>query len=338
MKHLSRKICFVTIVSTDLFQPICFKPSGSNDVPYRHLTQLLDSQFEQLSSELQRAARWVREHPAELGLQSLRQSAAAAGVSPATMSRLPRALGLATFEDMRRPSMQALAQTMGVDLASKPSAPADMGSLGELQHCQAANTASVYQRNTLATFEKAAQLIVQAKEVVFLGLRSSFAIAYHMQYTCDWLRPGTHLASNPGGAWPEKVLGMGSDDVLVVVSQAPYTRGVVFMAEEVAKRGSKIVALTDGELSPLARQADVSLLFNTSSPSFFHSQTGALTVAEALMHGVSEHAQLDSRQRLSSRQDTLQRMGAYWERPRPIEPKVQAGQPKSSNQRRQTIE
>ena len=31
------------------------------------------------------AARWVREHPAELGLQSLRASARAAGVAPATL-------------------------------------------------------------------------------------------------------------------------------------------------------------------------------------------------------------------------------------------------------------
>jgi DNA-binding MurR/RpiR family transcriptional regulator len=308
------------------------------DLPYRHLTQLLDGHFEQLSSELQKAARWVREHPAELGLQSLRQSAAAAGVSPATMSRLPRALGLASFEDMRRPSMQAFAQTLGVDLVRPQQAQKEWGRLGELKQCQLANAASVYQRNSLEAFEKAAQLIVQAQQVVFLGLRSSFAIAYHMQYTCDWLRPGTQLASNPGGAWPEKVLGLGPDDVLVVVSQAPYARGVVFMAEEVAKRGCKIVALTDSDLSPLARHVTVSLLFNTASPSFFHSQTGALTVAEALMHGVSEHAQLDSRQRLSTRQDTLQRMGAYWERPQPIWPKVMTATASYQNSGRHPLE
>ena len=290
----------------------------SNFVPYRRLTQLLDSRFERLSPELQKAARWVREHPAELGLQSLRQSAQAAAVSPATMSRLARALGLANYEEMRRPSMQAFAQTMGMEVPSPAAQAIAMGSLSALSACQIANASSVYQRNSRAVFESAAELIVGADQVVFLGLRSSFAIVFHMQYTCDWLRAGTHLASNPGGSWPEQVLAMSPGDVLVVVSQAPYTRSVVEMAQEVAARGVKIVSLTDSNLSPLARVATASLLFSAASPSFFHSQAGALCLAEALMNCVSERSQAGARQRLSMRQDTLQRMGAYWERPTPV--------------------
>lgn len=291
-------------------------------MPYKRLSQLIEAHFDGLGKEMRKAARWVREHPAELGLQSLRQSAAAAGVSPATMSRLPRALGMGSYEEMRRPSMQAFAQTMGLNMdLSKPLAPGQQAEtqwLGELRNCQAANSASVYQRNSRAEFERAAKLIVEARSVVFLGLRSSFSIAFHMQYTCDWLREGTHLASDTGGAWPEKVLGMDTSDVLVVVSQAPYTRAVVLMAQEIAKRGVKIVALTDSGLSPLARIAEASLLFDTASPSFFHSQVGALGLAEALMSCVSDQSKDKSSARLALRQDTLQRMGAYWERPTPI--------------------
>lgn len=262
----------------------------------------------------------MREHPAELGLQSLRQSALSAGVSPATMSRLSRALGLGSFEEMRRPSMMALAQTMGMNMDAVPGLARQdgVGDLADLNSYQTNNVASVYQRNSAAAFEQAAQLIAEADEVVFLGLRSSFAIAFHMHYTCDWLRPGTHLASNPGGAWPEKVLGLGRDDVLVVVSQAPYTREVVLLAQESAERGVKIVAVTDSDLSPLARIAAASLLFNTASPSFFHSQAGALCLAEALMRCVADRAPDRFQDRLAQRQVTLQRMGAYWERPRPI--------------------
>ncbi len=291
-------------------------------MPYKRLSQLIETHFDGLSKELRKAARWVREHPAELGLQSLRQSAAAAGVSPATMSRLPRALGMSSYEEMRRPSMVAFAQTMGLNMdlgmPSEPKEPARTQWLGELRNCQSANSASVYLRNNRADFEQAAQLIVQARSVVFLGLRSSFSIAFHMQYTCDWLRAGTHLASDTGGAWPEKVMGMDANDVLVVVSQAPYTRSVVLMAQEIAKRGVKVIAMTDSGLSPLARVAAVSLLFDTRSPSFFHSQVGALGLAEALMACVSDQSQDQASKRLAARQDMLQRLGAYWERPTPI--------------------
>ena len=51
---------------------------------------LIEREFDGLSPELQRAARWVRSNGPVLALRSMRSAAGQAGVSPATMTRLAR--------------------------------------------------------------------------------------------------------------------------------------------------------------------------------------------------------------------------------------------------------
>jgi DNA-binding MurR/RpiR family transcriptional regulator len=293
-------------------------------LPYRHLTQLLDSRFESLSPELQRAARWVREHPAELGLQSMRQSAQAAGVSPATMTRLARGLGLDSFEAMRRPSMAAFARSVarGSDFTVEAlSVVAADDTQVRMRQAQADNLASVHSRNTEAQLRAAAQSILAARDVFFLGFRASFGIAYHLHYCCDWLRPSVRLATDSGGAWVDQVLALTPDDLLVAVSQAPYTRQTVEAVKAAQQQQVSVLALTDSTFSPLARLAQQSLLFEASSPSFFHSMTGAQALAETLMACVAEQGGSPVVQRLTERQQRLQSAKAYWEKqpaPRPV--------------------
>ena len=285
-------------------------------MPYRHLAQQLDDRFASLSPELQRAARWVREHPAELGLQSMRQSARAAGVSPATMTRLAQALDFAGFDAMRRPAMAALAQSAGRPGVPHPAAEDwAEGPASALQPAQAANVASVLARNPPAQLLAAARSILAARQVLFLGLRASFGVAHQLRYSCDWLRSGTALATDPGGAWADQLAELGGSDLLVAVSQAPYTVQTVQAAQQLRARGVRVLALTDNALSPLAREACTVLLFDTASPSFFHSLVGAQALAEALMATVAEQGGRAVLQRLAERQQRLQAAHVYWDKP-----------------------
>ena len=61
----------------------------------------IESAFDTLSGQLQRAARFVADHPAEVAMHSMRRVASQAGVAPATMLRLARRLGLEDYETLR---------------------------------------------------------------------------------------------------------------------------------------------------------------------------------------------------------------------------------------------
>jgi DNA-binding MurR/RpiR family transcriptional regulator len=281
----------------------------------QQFTELIDRRFEALSPELKRAAKWVREHPTALGLQSMRQCALAAGVAPATFTRLAQALGLGGFDGLRAPVVAHLSLTAQrvSPLNDSAVAGACNPEIGALIRAQASNVASI-QRNSPSALTAAAQAILSATTVGFLGQRASFGIAHQLHYTCDWLRRDTWLAGDAAGAWRDRVGDLGAKDVLVVVSQAPYTRSVVEMVRQSQDRGVPVLALTDSSLSPLAATARWLLLFDAESPAFFHSTTGALALAEALMNAVAVQGGHKVAQRLAERQQRHREARTYWER------------------------
>ncbi|TCG05052.1 hypothetical protein BZM27_36565 [Paraburkholderia steynii] len=68
----------------------------------------------------------------------------------------------------------------------------------------------------------------------------------------------------------------------VVISFAPYSREAARVAEAAREQGSKLVAITDGAVAPIAAPgADEVLLFTHDSPSFFPS----LVAASAIEYG-----------------------------------------------------
>ena len=284
-------------------------------MPLHQLTQLIDRHFEALSPELQRAARWVREHPSALGLQSMRQSAEAAGVAPATMTRLAQALGVGGFEGLRAPVIQHLSETSrrSSPLNEQGSPEGGRGAIGGLVQSLVANVRSI-ENNSPATLKAAARGLLAARSVAFLGMRASFGIAHHLQYTCDWIRPGTWLASEPASGGSDRLADLSEADLLVVVSQAPYTRPVVEWAQELHARGVPVLALTDSPLSPLAPVARWVLLFDTHASGFFHSMAGAQALAEVLMNEVAAGGGTGVAQRLSGRQQRHRDARTYWER------------------------
>jgi DNA-binding MurR/RpiR family transcriptional regulator len=289
---------------------------------------LIERRFEALSPELRRAARWVTQHGPALGLQSMRASAREAGVSAATMTRLAHQLGLSGFEALREPFRSALAgRASGVEsFVERARSQRGAGARGTLPQrlvaAQQADVRSWSDLNPPGSLEAAARRMLRSRQVVFLGLRASFGLAYHLHYTYSLLCPNGRLLQDLGGALPDRLDGLGPRDLLVAVSQAPYTRETVVAVQAAVSAGVPVLALTDNPLSPIARGAVQTLLFAAASPAFFQSMTGAQALAEALVATVAEQGGAAVIDHLADRQAHLQARKAYWERPaRPAPPR-----------------
>ncbi|MDF3849365.1 MurR/RpiR family transcriptional regulator, partial [Achromobacter denitrificans] len=227
----------------------------------------LQEKLEHLPPELQRAARWVAAHPAEVGLWSMRRQAQALGVAPATMLRLARAVGFSSYEDFRLPFQQALAGQGKPGLrdraaalqaaAGEPAAPGH----DVLTEYQVQAIGSVCALNPPSAFDAAVQTLLEARQVGFLGTRSAFGIAFQMRYAYQLVRRNSVLIDGLGGAPAEQADNLGASDALIVISQAPYPTATVQLARQAAQRGVALIALTDDPLSPLAVDARHTLRF-----------------------------------------------------------------------------
>ena len=68
---------------------------------YSDLREKLISDYAKLSPQMQKAARYILDHPNEVALRSMRALAAAAGVPPSTITRLMGAIGIETWQEFR---------------------------------------------------------------------------------------------------------------------------------------------------------------------------------------------------------------------------------------------
>ena len=75
--------------------------------PPEVVARLLDT-LPSLSPQLRKAARYVLDHPAEVGVSSISALAEAAGVKPNTLVRMARAVGFDGFDGFREPFREVL--------------------------------------------------------------------------------------------------------------------------------------------------------------------------------------------------------------------------------------
>jgi len=279
----------------------------------------LRSRFETLSPELQRAARWVADHPGETGLWSMRQQAKNAGVSPPTMVRLARALGFAGYAGFRKPFQEALARVhyrpRASALQAAPEAKRIERLAREIAAAQVADVQSVLALNPPPKLEAAVAAIAAARRVGFLGVRAPFGIAFQFRYAYNLIARNGVLFDGVGGTVHDQLDALEPGDVLVAISQEPYSTPTVEAVVTAAKRGVTVVAITDSALSPLARNAAHFLLFRADSISFFHSMIAPLALVELLVAWLAAKGGKAVLKRLAEVDSRLAAQRAYWNRP-----------------------
>lgn len=286
---------------------------GASDIVER-----LAAAFESLTPELKRAAQWISDHPAETGLWSMRQQARGAGVSAPTMVRLARALGYADYASLRRPFQEALAGRSvrygprASALQAAPQASRIERLAREIAASQIADVESVLALNPAEKLAAAVGAIASARRVGFLGVRAPFGIAFQFRYAYNLIARNGVLFDGVGGTVHDQVDALDAGDVLIAISQSPYSAPTVEAVMAAHKRGVTVVALTDSPLSPLARNAAHYLLFRADSISFFPSMIAPLALVELLVAWLAARGGKAVLKRLAEVDARLAAQSAYW--------------------------
>lgn len=290
------------------------------------LSDRIVQQFDNLTPQLREAARFVLEHPQDVALLSMRELARRAGVPPVTMLRLARQLDFPDYAAFRQVHATALRKAqarpqdrpLGSDFALRAEGLQKRGErLPErMEQMLSGQVSRLTARNT-AAFTAAAESIERARRVYVLGLRSCFGVAFQFAYVYGLLRDNGVLLDGGGGTGTDALRQAGPQDVLLTISLNPYTRAAVEQTDFALQRGVSLLAITDSELSPLARRAKVSLLVPAESPSFFHSLTPAFAAAEMLLGLLAARGGTKMADAIRNAESQLAAFDTYWaERPK----------------------
>jgi DNA-binding MurR/RpiR family transcriptional regulator len=258
--------------------------------------------FDDMSQQLQRAARHILEHPQEVALVSMRELARNAGVQPSTMTRLAKFLGFSGYEDIRAHHAEVIrvrahgfaARALQQDESGMSTDKAGLAQ--RMLQSLSAQIARLCEQDSLARLSAMADRLDKARRVYVLGLRSCHSVAWHFHYVMTLLGEKTIHLDGPAGTGGDGLLRADTDDVLLVISINPYALHSLELAEIARDRGVAVVAITDSEVSPLVTIAEHAVLCSTESHTFFHTLTPALAVSEVLcglLASYDRHAALD---------------------------------------------
>jgi DNA-binding MurR/RpiR family transcriptional regulator len=289
----------------------------------RHIAQ----RFDTLTPQQRRAARFMLDHPTEVALKSMRELALAVGVPPVTFVRLARALDFIDYNALRavfQGEVRQAAPGAGFsgkarDLQLRAGGDQTLTLVKELFEAEIDNIERTFGANHPDRLVAAAELMEQAERLFVLGRRSCHPTAAFFHYVHRLF--GTNAVLVPDGLAPDCLRDAGADDVLLVVSVAPYTVDTVEAARWARERGTRLVAVTDDRLSPIGRIADVVLVVGNATPSFFPSIVPMVALAQALLALLVARGGDTALAAIEASERQLARFQVYWtegaEEPKP---------------------
>ena len=138
-----------------------------------------------------------------------------------------------------------------------------------------------------AAFDQVVDRLLTASHIYLMGVRSSAFLAGYLNFYLHLMFKNVTLVQNAAaGEIFEQLSQIGPGDVLVGISFPRYSQMAIHAVEYARDRGADVVAITDGQMSPLYRMATVSLLVRSDMISFVDSMAAPLSLLNALIVAV----------------------------------------------------
>jgi len=137
-------------------------------------------------------------------------------------------------------------------------------------------------------FDRAIDLISDARKIYIVGGRSCEALAQFMGYYLNYIFDNVKLiSSNSVTVSLEEIHRMNSEDVIIGVSFPRYSIDTVRVIEFSQKRNAKIITITDSNASPMIKYSDCKLFAKSDMVSVVDSLVAPLSLINALIAALS---------------------------------------------------
>ncbi|OSQ36418.1 MurR/RpiR family transcriptional regulator [Thalassospira mesophila] len=298
---------------------------------YTDFRERLIAGYGVMSPQLQRAARYMLDHPDDVALKSMRALAVSADVPPSTIVRLMKTIGVNGYQEFRLGYQNRL-RDMPASYAGRARQLQHRGVGGEtainqgdvvsggenelideILHQEHGNLVRSYGADMRAALIAACTHIEGARRVFVLGRRGAFPAAFQFAYAYRLFGDNLTLVDGVAGTFSDQLRGMGRRDVMLAVCFSPYTNDTLQMVDYALAQKSTIISVTDSDVSPLARHASVNLVVSDASPSFFQSFTAAVSIMQALVTLLVARGGETALQQIAVAEKQLSVFDTYWQ-------------------------
>ena len=255
---------------------------------------LLLERYDGLSKRLKQVARYVLDEPNELALETLAVIAARCGVQPSAIVRFAQSFGFSGASQLQRLFRDGLISansSLGYGervrqfSESVSQTPAGEGLLTEFVEGNILALQNLSHTVSEQDMQAAVNLIARAAVVHVAGFRRAFPIAAYLAYSLQQLGKHVQFIDGVGGLARPQANTVDRKDVVIAVSFRPYAPETVEVAEIAARKGAKVLSISDSRVSPIAKLGTVTLQVRDSEVRNFRSLAASMCLAQAVAIG-----------------------------------------------------
>lgn len=269
------------------------------------IAELIADRIDAMPTGERRAAQALVANYPMIGLKTVADFSAQAGVSSPTILRFVARLGFQNYPEFQSALTDELAAQLQSP-ASRTTAPEPVGHRGATPVVEATleNIRETFRHVSRKQVHEMVALLAERRSKVFLvGGRFTDPIACYMAAHLTIIRPNVfHLAGQESN-WRDRLIDMGRRDVMLIFDIRRYQDSLVRLAEKAHQRGAQIILFTDQWLSPIARFSRHVVAGRTAVPSAWDSSAALFVFAETLIGELTRALEQDSARRIREMED-----------------------------------
>ena len=134
------------------------------------------------------------------------------------------------------------------------------------------------------SFDSCIAEILRARKIYIIGLRSSSVLANFLGLYLNMMFDNViTISTNSISEIFESMININSEDVVIAISYPRYSKRTVTTVQYAAKRGCRVIAITDCDHSPIIEYATHSLFARSDMAYFVDSLTAPFSLINALI-------------------------------------------------------
>lgn len=240
-------------------------------------------------SRSQRAlSEFVLRDPVFVATHGIEEVARVSGISPSTISRYVRDLGVENYAVFRSGVAQTV-HTLIAPVAKLESRLAQGDGAASPAEASLASARAALDAladdATIRAVQEATVMLREARQVWVMGFGLSAHLAAILSLGLQPYRDGIVNVVQYGGTEVAagRLMSAGPGDLVIAISFPRYSSDITDLARVARSMGSRLIALTDSHAAPLAQHCDHLLLAPAQHPILSSSCLPGLTLIEALL-------------------------------------------------------